>query len=518
MKITKAVREALRRELAAKQYAPPDIALVMVSRYGVRPRLALRWAYGMTLDDVAEAWNQRDGSGRAPMSPQRVSDYERWPDGGKRPTAYALLMLARIYAVPVERLVDQRDFAALGDKQLFEVIELCQTVAGPVASGETRPDAPAKIKEASAKRRHVIQLGGAAVGDHVLDLLSVEPDRLHAALDASTVSEERLIYLEQVADRLGAQFVNVKPPTLLEDAVTYFRSVRRLVKDHQKTAYQLRLSRVGAKLGMVVGEILFIEGQFDLAAEWYRAAEHAALAGGDRYLADLALGDRAYLPTYAGDPSGVLALVDPRLEQRCRPTPAVAWLWAFKGKAHATLADRTAFERALSRARTVLEASPIELNSPGLFSFPPEKLEFYEATGYVRLGDAEHAAQAADRALALYEPTENTITPALVRLDKASALAQAGEVPEACQVATRALLDPHTYHAVSIVIRAREFDALLGDDRAPAVREWREVLATIRRPPPATAARPVGPSAVAEHARHRAATDSPSTLGASPDS
>ncbi|MGH8886335.1 MAG: hypothetical protein ACRDYX_14395, partial [Egibacteraceae bacterium] len=319
--------------------------------------------------------------------------------------------------------------------------------------------------------------------DHVLDLLGVEPDRLHAALDASTVSEERLAYFEHVADRLGAQVKNVAPPTLLEDAVVHFRSVRRLVTDHQRTTYQLRLSRVGAKLGIVVGEILFIEGQFDLAGKWYRVAQDAALAGGDRYLADIALASQAYLPTYAGDPSGVLALVDPRLEQRCRPTPAVAFLWAFKGKAHAALGERTAFERAMGQARKILDASPPELVGPGIFSFLPEKLEFYEATGYVRLGDAEHATQAADRALALYDPTHNS-DPALVRLDKACALAQAGEIPQGCQVAKRALLDPHTYPAVTVMVRAREFDVLLGDDRASAVRDWRDVLATIRWPQP----------------------------------
>ncbi|MGH8904284.1 MAG: hypothetical protein ACRDYA_22020 [Egibacteraceae bacterium] len=484
VKITKAVREALRRELVAKGYSPPDIALVMVARYGVRPRLALRWACGMTLDDVAEAWNQRDGSGRASMSGRRVCDYERWPDGGKRPTAYVLLMLARIYAVSVERLVDQRDFAVLNDKQLFEVVGLCQVVASPAVGGETRPDAPVEVEEGAAKRRQVVQVGGVAVTDRVLDLLGVEPDRLHAALDASTVGEERLAYLEHVADHLGTKVKKVAPPTLLEEAVAHFRGVRRLLRDHQRTACQLRLSRVGARLGIVVGEILFIEGQFDLAGEWYRVAEHAALAGGDRYLADIALASQAYLPTYTGDPAGVLALVGPRLEQSARPTPAVAWLWGFKGKAHAALAERTAFERAISRARTVLDASPAELVRPGIFSFLPNKLEFYEATGYVNLRDGDRATQAADRALALYDPTHKVdpALTALVRLDKASALAQAGEVPEACQVATRALLDPHTYHAVSIVIRAREFDALLGDDRAPAVRDWREVLASIRRP------------------------------------
>jgi hypothetical protein len=32
---------------------------------------------------------------------QRISDYERWPDGGKRPTTYVLLRLAKIYATTV---------------------------------------------------------------------------------------------------------------------------------------------------------------------------------------------------------------------------------------------------------------------------------------------------------------------------------------------------------------------------------------------------------------------------------
>jgi tetratricopeptide (TPR) repeat protein len=328
------------------------------------------------------------------------------------------------------------------------------------------------------------QLGGVVVADHVLGLLGVEPDRLHAALDASTVSEERLVYFERVADQLGVEITKVTPATLpkrLEDALAHFRSVRRLVNDHQKTAYQMRLSRVGAKLGAVVGELLFGEGLFDLARDWFQAAQHAALAAHDRCLADHVLASQALLPTYAADPSGVLALVDPRLEQPCRPTPAIAFLWAFKGKAHAALGERAAFERAISQAHTVLDASPAEFIGPGIFSFLPEKLEFYEATGYVKLRDVEHATQAADRALALYAPTHK-VDPALIRLDKASALAQAGEVPEACQVATRAVLDPHTYHAVPIMVRAREFDALLGDDQAPAVRDWRDVLATIRRP------------------------------------
>ena len=507
MKITKAVREALRRELAAKGYAPPDIAIVMMARYRVRPRLALRWARGMTLDGVADEWNQLDGSGRAPMSARRVSDYERWPDGGKRPTAYVLLMLAKIYAVAVPRLLDERDYAALGEKQLFEVVELvhaasgatpeqaqAQAVASAAASGETRSSTTREVKEAGTRRRHVLQAGGLAVADHVVELLGSEPDRMHAALDAGSVSEERLAFFEQAADRLGLEIHKVSPPTLLHDAVSHFRSVRRLVGEPQRTATQVRLCRSGAKLGIVVGVILSGEGQPGLAGEWYRAAEHAALAAGDRYLADMVLAKQALQLTWAGDPAGVLRLVDPRLAQRARPTPVIAWLWGLKARAHAALGERAAFERAMSQARKALDDSPAELIVPGILSLRPEKLEFYEATGYVRLRVADRAMQAADRALGLYDPTHN-LDPALIRLDKASALAESGEVPEACGVATRALLDPYTYHSDQIMVRAREFDALLGEDRAPVVRDWREALASVRWPKPAgPLALPPGPA------------------------
>ncbi|MGH8910822.1 MAG: hypothetical protein ACRD0K_31120, partial [Egibacteraceae bacterium] len=406
----------------------------------------------------------------------------------------------KIWGVGVERLLDDRDYAALNDKQLFETVELChhstqdveQTAAGAPAGGSaqeritpvpTQAGPPPEAKETPTKRREVIQLGGVAVAAYVLELLDIEPDRMHAALDAGTVSEQRLAYLEQIADRVGVQSQRGTPAILLPEAVAHFRSVRRLVADRQRTLYQVRLSRVGAKLATVVGDILFCEGLFDLARGWYQVAQDAALDAGDRYLADIALACSAYLPTYTGDPSGVLALVGPRLEQRCRPTPAVAWLWSFKGKAHAALGQRAAFERAMGQAHKMLDDSPAELIGPGIFSFLPEKLESYEATGWVKLGNTDLAVQTADRALALYDPTHNS-GPTLIRLDKASALAQAGEVPQACDEATGALLDPHTCNSVGIMIRAREFDALLGDDRAAAVRDWREVLATIRRPRP----------------------------------
>ncbi|GGJ90408.1 hypothetical protein GCM10010123_20320 [Pilimelia anulata] len=131
---TKAEREAVRRQLAAGGYSPGEIARVFEAKAKARTRLALRWACGMTLQDVANVWNRLDSSGRAPMTAQRVSDFERWPEGGRRPTVYALGMLARVYEVSLDRLLDAADYEALDDKQLFEMVQVCGASTSAVGS------------------------------------------------------------------------------------------------------------------------------------------------------------------------------------------------------------------------------------------------------------------------------------------------------------------------------------------------------------------------------------------------
>lgn len=132
---TKGERESVRRQLAARGHSAGDIARVFEARAKARCRLALRWAHGLTLQDVANRWNDVDSSGRAPMTAQRVSDYERWPDAGRRPTAYVLMMFARLYEVPVDRLLDGEDYAAFNEQQLFETMELCRAFAQAVDRG-----------------------------------------------------------------------------------------------------------------------------------------------------------------------------------------------------------------------------------------------------------------------------------------------------------------------------------------------------------------------------------------------
>ena len=335
-------------------------------------------------------------------------------------------------------------------------------------------------QEATTNRAQFLSWTGAITGGGAVELLTGEPDQMHQALDSGSVDDRRLDELDGNATRYGLKVIKDPPATVLDDAMLDFMSVRRLVKERQRIRHQIRLSRIGAKLAIVIGEVLFLSESFSAANRWYGVAQHAARDAGDQMLFDIALASNAYLPSYSGDPHGVLALVTPRLEQTAiAPSPGVAWLYAFAGKAHAALGERDAFRQSMDASRKALAASRPDTIRPGVHSFLPEKIWFYESTSYAWLGDAQGAIQAADEALSLYD-LSNTTVPALIRIDRASGLAQAGEVPEACRYATWALSDPHTVHASSVVRRARQFDGMLGDGRHPAVRDWREFLASVR--------------------------------------
>lgn len=342
-------------------------------------------------------------------------------------------------------------------------------------------------EETATNRRELFQLSGAAMAGILLDRLWNEPSRMQESLDTGTVSAARLTVLHREAAELGIRVVRVPPATLIYESLMHFREVRELSERRQALAVQRELIRCAAMLATVMGEILFNEGQLSLARRWYAVARSAAQEAGDQYLADIALAGSTYLPTYAPDPRAVLDNVNPRLETRPAPSPAVAWLWGFKAKAHAMLGSRGAFEAAIGQAQRVLDASSPDLITPGIFSFVPEKLAFYEARGRVELGDAQQASEAAERAISLYDPIETT-EPALVRFEQASAYVQAGELREACRLATGAILDRRTYHGVTIITRAKEFDRLLGPSNCGAARDWRDVLGSLRPPQLALAA------------------------------
>jgi len=90
------------------------IAAELQRRFGLRPRDAFRQAHGWTQDQVAARLNAV-GGGAATFTGARISDYERWPVGGRRPTLPVLSALARLFGTDASSLVDMEDLEAVPD-------------------------------------------------------------------------------------------------------------------------------------------------------------------------------------------------------------------------------------------------------------------------------------------------------------------------------------------------------------------------------------------------------------------
>ncbi|MEU7764084.1 hypothetical protein AB0B25_03020 [Nocardia sp. NPDC049190] len=335
-----------------------------------------------------------------------------------------------------------------------------------------------EVEDDDVRRRELLACLGAGLAGQAVDLVASEPEKMLATLDAGSISARRLGFLEQSAEVLGTRVVQVPPHELLQAGLEQFRMVRGCLSERQATHQQVRLVRTAGRLANVVGEILFNEGYFGPARMWYATAIHAAQDIGDRFSEDIALAGLAYLPTYSDKPKEVLQLLDGRLAENPSYGPAAAWLWGMAARAHASLGQASEFARCIARSAAALENVGPEDLPVGIFSFRPEKLAFYQAIGFSRLGRAEETAEAATRAIALYDPSE-TMEPALVRFEHATALLAAGEVDEACSIATKAITNSRTYVGLTVTKRAKQFDSALGGLRTRAVAEWRQQAHTV---------------------------------------
>ncbi|WP_433576906.1 helix-turn-helix domain-containing protein [Nocardia brasiliensis] len=330
-----------------------------------------------------------------------------------------------------------------------------------------------EVEDDDVRRRELLACIGAGLTGRAAELIASEPEKMLATLDAGSMSERRLGLLEHSVEELGKRVVHLPPHELLHPTLEQFRTVRGALAQRQATHHQVRLVRTAGRLANVVGEILFNEGHFGQARMWYGTAIHAAQDIGDRYSEDIALAGLAYLPTYSDKPKEVLNLLGGRLDDNPAHGPAAAWLWGMAARAHASLGNADQFTRCIEKSARALEDIDQQELTVGIFSYRPEKLAFYQAIGNARLGRAGETAKAAARALTLYDPRE-TMEPALVRFEHATALLTAGEIDEACSIATQAITGNNTYIGLTVTKRAKQFDTALSGFRGRAVTGWRQ--------------------------------------------
>jgi transcriptional regulator with XRE-family HTH domain len=96
-----------------------EIAAEVSRRYQVRPRQAYRLAWGWTQDQAAARFNElaagegTDPEGRAGMTGPHLCELEQWPNSDRKPSVYALCLLAGVYDTDVLCLLDLADHESL---------------------------------------------------------------------------------------------------------------------------------------------------------------------------------------------------------------------------------------------------------------------------------------------------------------------------------------------------------------------------------------------------------------------
>lgn len=124
----KAEVDDLRERMRRLGLGYDEIAGELARRYRARPRESYRLAWGWSLNHAAARFNAlsaqegTDPAARAGMTGPHLCEHERWPDGGRKPSVYVLVMLAQMYETDVLCLLDLADHENLDPRDRLTLI------------------------------------------------------------------------------------------------------------------------------------------------------------------------------------------------------------------------------------------------------------------------------------------------------------------------------------------------------------------------------------------------------------
>jgi transcriptional regulator with XRE-family HTH domain len=124
----KAELDGLRERMRGLGFSYDEIAAEMGRRYRLRPGQAYRLAWGWSLEQAAARFNEgaarqdADAEGRAGLTGSRLSEWEHWPRGSRKPSVYVLFMLAEVYQTDVLCLLDFADHESLPQQDLLVLL------------------------------------------------------------------------------------------------------------------------------------------------------------------------------------------------------------------------------------------------------------------------------------------------------------------------------------------------------------------------------------------------------------
>ena len=414
---SKPYRDELRASLAglgARGPALTELVARDLQQRGTRPRQAWRYAAELSQREAAGRFNQATGNPRAPMTGNRIGDYEQWPDGGVRPGLAVLKILAGIYGTTWDQLVDARDLAQMPGLDRLEYLGRGHGPAprppGPAASPGPPPPSGGARRPASL--------------EELIAVIASESQDLGEWAGMSEVADATIgQYAAQVRQLARVFEYEMSLPLLLEarrlrDRITAkLRGHQRL--DQARELYLLAAQACGL-LAWMTGDLGSYQAADTHAWTAWMCAEQAGHDGARAWVratqAKLAYWDGRYIES--------AELAEDGLRYRT-PDSARVFLALFAARALA----RTGQPDAAGQALALADAERARASAPdllgGIWELTPARYHGLAAATRLLLGQpaaaAAEAAQAIELATAAPADERHLYAELLVRTDQAAA-------------------------------------------------------------------------------------------------
>lgn len=477
---SKADRIALRQQLLEAGGTLDDVAAEMRRRWRFRTRESYRYANGWSQDEVAARFTEvaarlAPGTRNTPLVGTRVGEYERWPQGGRRPSPYVLTVLAEVYGTEVSRLLDEADEQAMPDQDRAVLAALSVSAAAAERGLPRRvpqpvhppvlPPAALVLRQApappvpqplvvtvptrrlsgladAARMAAPRRRGTLATPGHRAD----EADMMVAAAaasvefgewaEASTVGPITLEQLDQDVREIAHDYLTQPPQQVLRRALGLRARVFGLLEGRLRPSHSRELYVLAGKLCGLAAWMVDDLG--------YRAAAgtHARIAGLCADLSDhhglrgWVRATQSKLAYWDGRPRTSAQFAEDGLAQGVTDSGRVL-LAGLAARGWAREGDAERAERALRRVTDEREAQTGRDDVGGVWGFSEAQEHYLVGTTHLYLQQPERAAEAADRAVWLFEianPSERFYgAESLALLDSAIAHVHVGDLAEAAQ-------------------------------------------------------------------------------------
>jgi tetratricopeptide (TPR) repeat protein len=318
------------------------------------------------------------------------------------------------------------------------------------------------------RRREFISLAGSLPG--LLMPMSLTGDRdagpvetmeairreANALLSSASMTETYLTEWDDVIATHGRATRHAPVDQFLATLLADFAEIQHQMRQRQPTRVQIRLCRMAAHLAGMISLTLTKLGYHPAARRWARTAWLAAEESSDPEVGSWVRAQEAYAIFYGGANS--FAVIEAaQLAQRParrRPMVGAALAAALEARVHARDGDRRATEASIGAAEQFLAGLSAEQTGDSAFAYNESQLRYHQGNALTYLGDTDAAWKAQERALDLYPRADLDRT--YIKLDRSSALAEAGDLAGAATNATAALLELPKEHRSGLVLdRAR---------------------------------------------------------------